>query len=95
MAEFRLTPRAIQDLRDIWHHIADNEPAADKLISRIFDRLELACEHPDMDAARPELSATARILVEGRYVVIYEPTAYGVLAVAVVHGMRDPERWLS
>jgi toxin ParE1/3/4 len=47
-----------------------------------------------MGAARPELSATARILVEGRYVIIYEPMPYGVLAVAIVHGMRDPERWL-
>ncbi|CAN7373970.1 type II toxin-antitoxin system RelE/ParE family toxin [Mesorhizobium caraganae] len=96
MAKYRLTPRAVQDLQDIWHHIAaDNEPAADKLITRIFDRLELACEQPNMGAARPELSGTARILVEGRYIVIYEPTAYGVLAVAIVHGMRDPERWLS
>ncbi|WP_352752364.1 type II toxin-antitoxin system RelE/ParE family toxin [Mesorhizobium sp. M0204] len=61
MAEYRLTPRASQDLRDIWHHIAvDNEKAADKLIGRIFDRLELACEHAKMGAARPELSATAR-----------------------------------
>ncbi|MER9265713.1 type II toxin-antitoxin system RelE/ParE family toxin [Mesorhizobium sp. M0410] len=96
MAEYRLTPRASQDLRDIWHHIAvDNEKTADKLIGRIFDRLELACEHAKMGAARPELSATARILVEGRYIVIYEPMPYGVLAVAIVHGMRDPEQWLK
>ena len=47
-----------------------------------------------MGVARPELSATARILVEGRYVIIYEPMPYGVLAVAAVHGMRDPEQWL-
>jgi toxin ParE1/3/4 len=37
---------------------------------------------------------TARILIEGRYVVIYEPMPYGVLAVAIVHGMRDPDNWL-
>ncbi|UVK38156.1 type II toxin-antitoxin system RelE/ParE family toxin [Mesorhizobium sp. AR10] len=96
MAKYRLTPRALQDLRDIWHHIAaDSEKAADKLIGRIFDKLELASEHPKMGAARPELSTTARILVEGRYIVIYEPMPYGVLAVAIVHGMRDPEQWLS
>lgn len=48
-----------------------------------------------MGAARPELSSTARILVEGRYIMIYEPTPYGILVVAIVHGMRDPEQWLS
>jgi toxin ParE1/3/4 len=96
VAKYRLTPRALQDLRDIWHHIAmENEKAADKLLGRIFDKLELVSEHPKMGAARPELSATARILVEGRYIVIYEPLPDGVLAVAIVHGMRDPEQWLK
>jgi len=95
VARYRLTPRAEQDLRDIWHSIAvDNEIAADALLTRILDRLELAAGQPRMGAARPELSATARILVEGRYVIIYEPVLYGVLAVAIVHGMRDPEHWL-
>ena len=95
MARYRLTPRASQDLRDIWHTIAiDNEKAADKLLMRIFDKLDLAAQHPKMGTARPELSATARILIEGRYIVIYEPQPDGVLAVAVVHGMRDPEHWL-
>ena len=95
MARYRLTPRASQDLRDIWHTIAiDNEKAADKLLMRIFEKLDLAAQHPKMGAARPELSATARILIEGRYIVIYEPQPDGVLAVAIVHGMRDPEHWL-
>lgn len=96
MARLRLTPRAEQDIRDIWTTIAaDNEKAADGLLLRIFDRLELAATQPHMGVARPELSPTARILVEGRYIVIYEPMPYGVLAVAIVHGMRDPESWLT
>jgi len=95
VASYRLTPRASQDLRDIWHTIAaDNEKAADKLLMRIFERLELAAQHPRMGGARPELSATARVLVEGRYIVIYEPQPDGVVVVAIVHGMRDPEHWL-
>ncbi|ESX04204.1 plasmid stabilization protein [Mesorhizobium sp. LSJC268A00] len=95
MASYRLTPRASQDLRDIWHTIAaDNEKAADRLLMRIFERLELAAQHPKMGSARPELSATARVLVEGRYIIIYEPQPDGVIAVAIVHGMRDPDPWL-
>ncbi|MBZ9722598.1 type II toxin-antitoxin system RelE/ParE family toxin [Mesorhizobium sp. CO1-1-11] len=95
VAKYRLTPRASQDLRDIWHTIAiENEKAADKLLMRIFDKMELAAGHPKMGSARPELSATARVLIEGRYIVIYEPQPDGVLVVAIVHGMRDPEHWL-
>ncbi|MES0112117.1 type II toxin-antitoxin system RelE/ParE family toxin [Mesorhizobium sp. M0013] len=95
MASHRLTPRASQDLRDIWHTIAaDNEKAADRLLMRIFERLELAAQHPKMGSARPELSATARVLVEDRYIIIYEPQPDGVIAVAIVHGMRDPDHWL-
>ncbi|ESW65557.1 type II toxin-antitoxin system RelE/ParE family toxin [Mesorhizobium sp. M0615] len=82
-------------MRDIWHTIAaDNEKAADRLLMRIFERLELAAQHPKMGSARPELSATARVLVEGRYIIIYEPQPDGVIAVAIVHGMRDPDHWL-
>lgn len=36
-----------------------------------------------------------RLSFEGRYVVIYEAMPYGVLIVAVVHGMRDPSGWLT
>ncbi len=39
-------------------------------------------------------TVTARVLIEGRYIVIYEPQLEGILVVAIVHGMRDPEHWL-
>lgn len=95
MAEFRLTPRAQRDMRDIWRNIAvDNEKAADKLISKLFDKFELVADHPEMGVARPDIAAAARLLIEGRYIAIYEPAPYGVEIVAVVHGMRDPATWL-
>jgi toxin ParE1/3/4 len=54
VAEYRLTPRAEQDLRDIWHSIAiHNETAADALISRIFDRVALAVTQPHMAQDAP------------------------------------------
>ena len=95
VASYRLTPRAELELYEIWLDIAtDNEKAADKLVTRIYDKLALAALHPHMGSARPELSATAHVLVEGRYIVIYEPQPDGVAVVAIVHGMRDPEHWL-
>lgn len=94
MGKVRLTPRAESDLYEIWATVAaDDMTAADALVRRIMRAAELASDQPHMGAPRPELSATARILVEGRYLTIYEPQHDGVLIVAVVHGMRDPASW--
>ncbi|MGJ8570634.1 MAG: type II toxin-antitoxin system RelE/ParE family toxin [Hoeflea sp.] len=95
MAEARLSPRAEHDIRDIWRSIAlDNEAAADNLLRRMLDRAELAATQPNMGVSRPELSPSARILIEGNYILIYEPQAYGILVVTIVHGGRDPESWV-
>ncbi|MQB45109.1 type II toxin-antitoxin system RelE/ParE family toxin [Rhizobium sp. ICMP 5592] len=96
MAKYILSPKAEEDLRQIWRTIApDNERAADALLTRILDKAELAAGQPLMGSPRPELSPTARILIEGRYVAIYEPMPYGIFIVAVVYGQRDVENWLS
>ena len=96
MPKYTLSPRAEEDLRGFWRDIArDNERAADALLRRILDKAELAAAHPHMGSPRPELSATARILIEGRYIAIYEPMPYGILVVAVVYGPRDMENWLT
>lgn len=96
MAKYILSPRAEEDLRDIWRAIApDNEPAADALLRRLLQKAELAAGHPHMGSPRSELSPTARILVEGRYIVIYEPMPYGIFVAAIVYGPRDMENWLS
>lgn len=96
MPSVRFSPRAEQDLKDIWYSIAvDNENAADAHLLKLFDRLELAVTQPSMGFARRELSPTARILVHGRYLVIYEPAEAGIAIVAIVHGMRDPSTWLE
>ena len=96
MAKYKLTPRAQQDLRDIWNYIApDDERAADKLLNRLLDKFELAAEHPEMGSPRPGLSATARILIEGNYVAMYEPLSDGIEIIGVVYGTRDPSNWLD
>lgn len=83
-------------MSEIWHYIAvENEPAADRLLNSLFEKFDLAARHPDVGSPRPELSATARLLVEGRYIAIYEPTSYGIEVVAIVYAMRDPSIWLE
>ncbi len=95
-ADFRLTPRAQEDLREIWRTIAvENEPAADRLLNRLFDKFDLAARYPEMGPLRREIGDGVRLLIEGRYIALYEPAAYGVLVVAVVSSERDPALWLG
>ena len=83
-------------MRDIWRTIAaDNEAAADALLLRILDKAELASAQPNMGSPRPELSPTARLLIEGRYLIIYEPMPYGIFVAAFVHSAREIESWLG
>jgi plasmid stabilization system protein ParE len=48
-----------------------------------------------MGTPRPELSPNARLLIEGNYIVIYEPLEDGVFVVAIVHGARNSSDWLQ
>ena len=96
MAKAIFSPRAEEDLRDIWRAIApENPPAADALLMRLLEKADLAATQPLMGSPRPELSPTARLLVEGRYVIIYEPMPHGIFVAAIVHGARDVETWLG
>ena len=96
MAELRFTPRAESDLEDIWKAIAtESLEAADRTVARIFGKLQTASRFPQMGARRPDLGNAARILIAGAYVVIYELLGDALLVVAIVHGRRDPDRWLE
>lgn len=96
MARYKLSPRARTQLREIWHDIAaSNQPAADSFLRNFFEKFERAASYPEIGQARPDIAADARMLVEGRYIAIYEPTVYGVEIIVVVHGMRDPSTWIG
>lgn len=90
MARVRVSPQAETDLEENWLTIALESPsAADRLLRRIATKFERLAEFPDMGAPKPDIAPTARILVEGNYLILYEPTADGVEVVRVIHGARD------
>lgn len=71
MGDVYLTPRADDDLFGIWKSIAlDNTTAAERLIQNLLSKMQLAADNPLMGAPIPALSATARILIEGRYIAL-------------------------
>jgi plasmid stabilization system protein ParE len=83
-------------LAEIWNYLSSlNESAADALMERIHLKLSAALDFPLSGSPRPVLGPKARILVEGQYIILYEPADYGIFVAAVVHHAKKPENWLK
>lgn len=51
----RWSPEADADLRDIWHHVAmDNPRAADALLGKLADAVWPLADPPEFGRARPK-----------------------------------------
>ena len=62
--------KALGDLRRIFDRIAkDNKNAADQLLSRIFDKLDLLIEPELIDMGRPGTEPGTRELIEYPYIM--------------------------
>lgn len=94
------TPQAREDLLDIYVSIGlDNPAAAERVFSVLKERARELGQTPRMGMRRPEIAPSARALVEGSYLILYEtqPDAddepiVSVEIVRVVHGHRDLSR---
>lgn len=92
MADLFISRRAEEDLRQIWRHVAaENPAAADRMLLRIDEKLQLLRDFPDIGTLRDDIRPGFRMLVEGNYLLLYEHVEVeGVVEiVAVVDGRRD------
>jgi toxin ParE1/3/4 len=93
-------PQAREDLLDIYLTIGiDNVAAAERLYTAIEGKVSLLTAHPRLGVRRPEIAPTARMLVEGVYLLLYEThpdTDEGpvdaIEIVRVMHGHWDLSR---
>lgn len=100
MTRVIISPRAESELEEIWlMFAADDISAATRLVRNIGERIEMLATYPRLGPRRPDIAPTARVLVEGRYLVIYEHHPNSdigsvdiVEIVAVVDGRRDLAR---
>ena len=93
------TRRAEDELRAIWRYIAeenDNEPAADRILLAISEKIELLRDHPRLGPRRPDIAGGARLLIEGHFLILYEThpdiddgPVEAVEIVSIVDGRRD------
>ncbi len=99
MTDIIFTRRAEEELRAIWRYIAednDNEPAADRILLAISEKIELLRSHPRLGPRRPDIAEGARLLIEGNFLVLYEAhpntdegPVEAVEIVSIVDGRRD------
>jgi toxin ParE1/3/4 len=66
------TPRAQEDLLEIYYFIGlDNPSAADHVFEAVQRRLEALAAHPRIGVRRPDIHPSTRMLVEGPYLILY------------------------
>jgi toxin ParE1/3/4 len=99
-AKLLRTPQAREDLlRYLCRDRLGNPEAAERLYTAIEDKVELLRVHPRLGVRRSEITPSARILVEGTYLVLYEThldtddgPVEAVAIVRIVDGRRDLSR---
>jgi toxin ParE1/3/4 len=94
------TPQAWEDLLEIYVTIGfDNPDAAERLFTAIEEKATLLLAYPRLGVRRPEIAPSARMLLEGVYLLLYETHPDSddgpideIEIVRVVHGHRDMSR---
>lgn len=92
MLRLRKSAIAEQDLLAIWDYIVQDSPAAaDRFWQRLEDRFESLLKQPYMGESQDRFRPGLRSVVEGAYVIFYEPRPDEILIYRVLHGARQWE----
>jgi toxin ParE1/3/4 len=92
VAEVRISPRAHEDLIEIWSYIADDSVTnADAFIDRLYETMESLGRNPGSGRHREELALGIQSFPFGRYLIFYRALTNSVEIVRVLHGARDIE----
>ncbi|MGO8757996.1 MAG: type II toxin-antitoxin system RelE/ParE family toxin [Terracidiphilus sp.] len=99
-AAYVLTPRALDDLDEIWRYIAaDNETAATRVESAILGACKLLARNPLIGSKRREVtSLPVRFWVVTRYpnfIVVYRPETAPLEVISVLHAKRNIKRLIA
>jgi toxin ParE1/3/4 len=91
MGRIERLPQAVEDLIEIWEHIAvDNSRrvAADRLLQRFDETLRVLSDQRELGLRQDQFSPGLRAFVVGRYVLFYRPLDDGIRLIRVLHSAR-------
>lgn len=90
MVRYTRSPRAADDLVEIWNYIAkDNPVAADRLLDRIDQLCQTLMEYPYMGRERPDIMVGIHSFAVNKYVIYYRHIEVGIEVIRVLHAARD------
>jgi len=91
MSRFVVTPRAEQDLNEIWDYIAqDNVAQADRVLIKLDKTLRRLAQHPSIGHVREEWADRRhRFWPVYSYVIMYRPDTQPLQILRVISGYRD------
>ncbi len=95
--KFVLTPRAAQDLEDIWEYIAsDSVKAADRVLDTIEKTILRIAANPAMGHIREDLADRRhRFFPVYSYLIVYRVSTKPLAVIRVLHAARDVQSILG
>ena len=89
MADAMRSAQAARDLIEIWHYIAqDNPAAADRVLLAIDRRIELLMRQPWSGPSREDIGPGIRYVMSSPYLIMYRVEVAGVRVLRVMHERR-------
>jgi plasmid stabilization system protein ParE len=97
MKRFILTPRAKQDVNDIWDYIAaDNIGAADRVLEALDKAMARVAKNPGIGHWREELTDKRhRFFLVYSYLIVYRHETKPLQIIRVLHASRDVQSILG
>lgn len=94
---FVLTPRAEQDIADIWDYIAaDSIDAADRVLTALEKAMRSLAKTPGAGHGREELADQRhRFLLVYSYLIVYRFQTKPLQIIRVLHAARDVQAILN
>jgi plasmid stabilization system protein ParE len=97
MKPFLLTPRAEQDISDIWDYIAsDSVEAADRVLDALERAIDRLSKNPGIGHLREELTDRRhRFFLVYSYLIVYRFETQPLQVIRVLHAARDVQSILG
>jgi len=96
MKRFVLTPRAKQDVNDIWDYIAnDNIEAADRVLGALTNAIVKLSKSPGIGHWREETDKRHRFFLVYSYMIVYRHETKPLQIIRILHAARDVQSILG
>ena len=97
MKGFVLTPRAKQDVNDLWDYIAgDNVEGADRVLDALETAMAKLAKNPGIGHWREELTDKRhRFFLVFSYLIVYRHETKPLQIIRVLHAARDVQNILG